>query len=175
MTDWRADRIGAALRGENPTVLARLATGFAVIGDSQHLPGYCVFLTDNPAEDRLADLPRSRRLAFLADVDLVGEAVHRVCQRRDPQFRRVNYAVLGNLDTYLHAHIHARYNWEPAEYLNGPETSYPRSARNNPTTLLGPQHDDLRRQLVTELTELREQHSGRPVEDPVRNGDVKAE
>lgn len=30
MTDeWRTDRIGAALRGENPTVLRRLTSGFA--------------------------------------------------------------------------------------------------------------------------------------------------
>ncbi len=33
MTDWRDDRIGSALRGENPTVLGRLPAGFAVIGD----------------------------------------------------------------------------------------------------------------------------------------------
>jgi hypothetical protein len=37
--DWRADRIGSALRGENPTVLRRLEAGFAVIGDTQFLPG----------------------------------------------------------------------------------------------------------------------------------------
>lgn len=36
--DWREDRIGSALRGENPTVLRRLEAGFAVIGDTQFLP-----------------------------------------------------------------------------------------------------------------------------------------
>nr|WP_267254860.1 hypothetical protein [Catenulispora pinisilvae] len=29
---WREDRIGSALRGENPTVLRRLAASFAVMG-----------------------------------------------------------------------------------------------------------------------------------------------
>ncbi|WP_448232066.1 hypothetical protein [Microbacterium lacticum] len=36
--DWRDDRIGAAARGENPTVLAELEGGYAVIGDVQFLP-----------------------------------------------------------------------------------------------------------------------------------------
>lgn len=44
--DWRADRVGSALRGENPTVLRRLPGGFAVMGDVQFLPGYCVLITD---------------------------------------------------------------------------------------------------------------------------------
>ncbi len=39
---WGENRIGAADREENPTVLAKLAGGFAVIGDVQFLPGYCV-------------------------------------------------------------------------------------------------------------------------------------
>ncbi|MEV0717944.1 diadenosine tetraphosphate hydrolase, partial [Asanoa sp. NPDC050611] len=93
MIDWRTDRIGSALRGQNPTVLARLESGFAVIGDTQFLPGYCVLLTDDPGVDRLLDLPRARRLAFLADMDLIGEAVAAVCARRDPDFQRINYAV----------------------------------------------------------------------------------
>ncbi len=38
---WKQDRIGAAERGENPMVLARMRSGYAVIGDTQFLPGYC--------------------------------------------------------------------------------------------------------------------------------------
>ena len=54
--DFRVDRIGSALRGENPTVLRRLEAGFAVIGDVQFLPGYSVFLVDEPGVERLSDL-----------------------------------------------------------------------------------------------------------------------
>ncbi|MFB9235992.1 diadenosine tetraphosphate hydrolase [Plantactinospora siamensis] len=154
MDDWRTDRIGAALRGANPTVLARLSSGFAVIGDTQFLPGYCVLLTDDPGINRLLDLPRAGRLAFLADMDLVGEAVQRVCARRDPAFRRVNYSILGNLDAYLHAHIHARYDWEPPDLVTGPVFSYPRATRLDPAAQLGPRHDDLRRELAAELHQL---------------------
>lgn len=59
MVDWRSDRIGSALRGENPTVLTRVPTGFVVIGDTQFLPGYRVLLADDGTADRLADLPRA--------------------------------------------------------------------------------------------------------------------
>jgi diadenosine tetraphosphate (Ap4A) HIT family hydrolase len=154
MIDFRTDRIGSALRGENPTVLARLGSGFAVIGDSQFLPGYCLLLTDDPAVDRLLDLPRERRVAFLADMDLIGEAVQTVCARRDPQFRRVNYSVLGNTDHYLHAHVHARYGWEPPEFVGGPVFTYPTEVRLRPETLLGPRHDDLRAELADEIHRL---------------------
>lgn len=67
--DWRMDRIGTALRGDNPTVLRRLTSGFAVIGDVQFLPGYSVLLVDELDVQRLSDLPRAKRLSFLSDMD----------------------------------------------------------------------------------------------------------
>lgn len=120
MTDWRRDRIAAALRGDNPTVLARMPSGFAVIGDVQWLPGYCVLLTDDPAVLRLSDLPRARRRQFLEDMADLGEAVERACLELDTDFRRVNLEILGNTDPYLHAHIWPRYEWEPAGLVGKP-------------------------------------------------------
>ncbi|GIF78481.1 diadenosine tetraphosphate hydrolase [Asanoa siamensis] len=154
MIDWRTDRIGSASRGENPTVLARLTAGFAVIGDTQFLPGYCVLLTDDPLVDKLLDLPRARRLAFLADMDLVGEAVATVCGRLFPGFRRVNYSVLGNHDAYLHAHVHARYDWEEPSFRSGPAFGYPAEVRDAPDAALGSRHDDLRAELTSEIRRL---------------------
>jgi hypothetical protein len=49
VNDWRADRIQAAREGRNPTVLRRLRSGWAVIGDHQRLPGYCLLLHDGEA------------------------------------------------------------------------------------------------------------------------------
>lgn len=152
MDDWRKDRVRSALQGRNPTVLARLSSGFAVIGDTQFLPGYCLLLSDDPGADRLADLPRARRLAFLADLDLIGEAVQTVCARHDPEFRRVNYTVLGNLDPILHAHVHPRYGWEPPELLRGPVSHYPPAAAR--AVPLGPEHDPLRADLTAEILRL---------------------
>lgn len=154
--DWRRDRVGSALRGENPTVLARLSAGFAVMGDVQFLPGYCVLITDTPGADRLTDLPRHRRLDFLADLELLGEAVQLVSERRDPAFRRVNLEIQGNHDAFLHAHVWPRYEWEGPEHTWRPVALHPieRWRSPAPETVLGPQHDDLRADLVAEIDQL---------------------
>jgi diadenosine tetraphosphate (Ap4A) HIT family hydrolase len=155
MDDWKQDRIGASLRGLNPTVLRRLNAGFANIGDVQFLPGYCVLLVDTPNVQRLTDLPRRRRLDFLADLELVGEAVERVCSGRDQGFRRVNLEILGNKDPYLHAHVWPRYDWEPSHVVHRPVWLYPVERWSDPATALGPEHDDLRAELTAEIDHLR--------------------
>ncbi|MEU8849347.1 diadenosine tetraphosphate hydrolase [Streptomyces sp. NPDC048564] len=153
--DWRTDRIGAALRGENPTVLRRLGSGFAVIGDVQFLPGYSVLLVDEPGVQRLSDLPKAKRLAFLSDMDLLGEAVERACRRLDPEFRRVNLEILGNTDPFLHAHVWPRYEWEPTESVGKPVWLYPADRWSDERFRLGPQHDVLRDAISGELDRLR--------------------
>lgn len=151
--DWRSDRIGSALRGENPTVLARLPGGFAVIGDVQWLPGYCVLLTDDPAATRLSDLPRPRRLEFLESMERLGEAVEHACAAADPAFRRVNLEILGNSDPFLHAHVWPRYEWEPPELVGRPVWLYPAEHWSAPAYGLGPQHDALRAAIAVRLHE----------------------
>lgn len=153
MDDWRADRIGAALRGDNPTVLRRMPGGFAVVGDVQWLPGYCVLLTDDPRVQRLSDLPRGRRLEFLDSMARLGEAVERACGESDPEFRRVNLEILGNTDPYLHAHVWPRYGWEPPELVRKPVWLYPPGHWSDPATALGPQHDGLRAAITAHLAE----------------------
>ncbi|MFE5189671.1 diadenosine tetraphosphate hydrolase [Streptomyces sp. NPDC056628] len=148
---WREDRIGSALRGRNPTVPRRLDAGFAVIGDTQFLPGYCVLLSDDPTAGRLSDLPRERRLAFLSGMDRLGEAVERACGRLDPGFRRVNLEILGNTDSFLHAHVWPRYDWEPAGLVGMPVWLYPRRCWSDPAHALGPRHDPLREAIGAEL------------------------
>jgi diadenosine tetraphosphate (Ap4A) HIT family hydrolase len=102
VTDWRDDRVGSALRGENPTVLARLPAGFAVMGDPQWLPGYCVLLTDDPAAERLSDLSGAERTAYLESMAALDAAVERACALADPAFRRINLEILGNADAFPH-------------------------------------------------------------------------
>lgn len=143
--------MASALAGTNPTVLSRLPGGFAVIGDVQFLPGYCVLLTDRPGVDRLSDLPRPERVRFLQSMDLLGEAVERVCRERDPAFRRVNLEILGNTDAFLHAHIWPRYDWEPAEVVTRPVWLHPEERWADPGTRLGSQHEELRGALTRAL------------------------
>lgn len=153
---WKADRIGSALAGSNPTVMARLPTSFAAIGDVQFLPGYSVLLSATRA-DRLLDLPRQHRRDFLVDMDLLGEAVHTVCRELDPGFRRINYEIRGNQDAILHAHIWPRYDWEPDQYRAGPVGLYPRETWTAAAAQLGPQHQDLRDRLTLVVTRLAEE------------------
>ncbi|MFJ8623817.1 diadenosine tetraphosphate hydrolase [Kitasatospora sp. NPDC093550] len=149
--DWRDDRIGSALNGTNPTVLRRLDAGFAVIGDVQFLPGYSVLLVDERGVERLSELPRSKRTAFLADMDRLGEAVERACRRLDPEFRRVNLEILGNKDAFLHAHVWPRFAWESADRVRHPVWRYPPENWHDPAHALGPQHDTLRDAIGHEL------------------------
>ncbi|MFE7765999.1 HIT family protein [Streptomyces sp. NPDC057438] len=159
--DWRADRIGSALRGRNPTVLRRLTAGFAVIGDTQFLPGYCVLLVDDPAVGRLSELPAERRTAFLADMDRLGEAVERACARLDPAFRRVNLEILGNKDPFLHAHVWPRYAWEPPRLTGRPVWLYPRERWSDGRHTLAPRHDGLRETIGEELDRLADRPGSR--------------
>ncbi|MFH8612883.1 diadenosine tetraphosphate hydrolase [Streptomyces sp. NPDC018029] len=149
--DWRTDRIGSALRGENPTVLRRLTAGFAAIGDVQFLPGYSVLLVDDPRVERLSDLPKAKRLAFLSDMDVLGEAVERACRRLDPEFRRVNLEILGNTDGFLHAHVWPRFAWEPADLVRMPVWLYPRDNWHDERYALTSEHDTLRAAITDEL------------------------
>lgn len=139
------------MRGENPTVLARLPHSFAVIGDVQWLPGYCVLLTDDPTATRLSDLPRPARLAYLDGMDRLAIAVERACAEADDQFLRVNIEILGNSDPFLHAHIWPRFSWEPEERRSRPVWLYPASHWSDPACALNEQHEPLRQAITHHL------------------------
>jgi diadenosine tetraphosphate (Ap4A) HIT family hydrolase len=147
------DRIDAAHRGENPFVMARMRSGFAVIGDTQHLPGYSLLLTDDPSLDHLTDLDWERRRDFLFDMSLLGEAVERAC--RPNGLRRINYEVLGNSVPVLHGHVHPRYDWEPPDKITGPVWRYPKETRNDPAhSYSDEKHGELRAVITAELNAL---------------------
>jgi len=151
-TDFRADRVGSALAGTNPTVLRRMRVGFAVIGDGQHLPGYCVLISDDPDADQLTDLSPERQLLFLEDMAILGRTVAVVCSRRDPGFRRINLEIQGNTDAFLHAHVTPRYEWEPHDIVGWPAALHHWTGRSGAAEhALGRAHDDLRAELVAEL------------------------
>lgn len=147
------ERVELAHRGENPFVMARMRSGFAVIGDTQFLPGYSLLLTDDPSVDHLTDLDRARRRDFLFDMSLLGEAVERAC--RPNGLRRINYEVLGNGLPVLHAHVHPRYEWEPPERITGPVWRYPKEVRDDPAHAYSDaRHGQLRATITHELNEL---------------------
>ncbi len=158
--DWRHDRVGSAERGENPMVLARMRSGYAVIGDSQFLPGYCLLLA-SPWADKLSALTLERRGEFLLDMSVLGEAVESAC--RPQGLRQVNYEISGNREPFLHAHVWPRYEWEPEEYLSGPVGRYPRERRTDERYQYSEAaHGELRARITTELLALMDR-TGRSV------------
>ena len=103
-----------ARRGELARVLARMVSGWAVLGDPQILPGYCLLLPD-PVVPDLNALPGPQRQQFLDDMARLGDAVLAVTGAE-----RVNYEILGNVEPALHAHVIPRYASESAELRRQP-------------------------------------------------------
>jgi diadenosine tetraphosphate (Ap4A) HIT family hydrolase len=101
------DRLAAARAGANPAVICRMPSGWAVLCDMQYLRGYSILLPD-PLAGSLNDLDRPQRAAYLCDMALIGDALLEVTGAY-----RINYAILGNTDPVLHAHIVPRYLDEP--------------------------------------------------------------
>jgi diadenosine tetraphosphate (Ap4A) HIT family hydrolase len=86
----------------------------------QFLSGYCILLADPPVAT-LNDLGRAKREEFLVDMTTIGDALTEVTGAY-----RINYAVAGNTDPYLHAHIVPRYLSEPDLLRKGLPWSYPK-------------------------------------------------
>jgi len=111
-TDTVIHRRVAVLRsGRDPSCVARLASGWVVLGDPQVLPGYCLLLPD-PVVPQLNALEGPARTRFLADMALVGDVL-----LASLAATRINYAIYGNLEPALHAHVFPRHADEPAEQV----------------------------------------------------------
>ena len=139
--------IAAALSGANPKVMARMRSGFAVIGDTQFLPGYSLLLSDDLEISHLTELPRDKRRDFLFDLSLLGEATFAATRATGAQ--RINYEVLGNSWPYLHGHVHVRYASEPADKITGPVWRYPKELRNAPEHVYDERRDGPLRAAIT--------------------------
>lgn len=107
-------RVAAARRDENPTVICRMRSGFLVLCDHQTPRGWCILLPD-PVVPDLNALGEPARLVFLSDMAAAGDALLRVTGAY-----RINYSILGNTDPALHAHIQSRFMDEPDELRRQP-------------------------------------------------------
>jgi diadenosine tetraphosphate (Ap4A) HIT family hydrolase len=149
MSYWKNDRIASAVKGENPTVLTKMKSGFAVIGDPQFLPGYCILIA-YPKVKSLNDLTIKQRTDFLLDMSLIGDAITAVYNPL-----RVNYDILGNTDEFLHAHIFPRYEWEEEERRKYPVWLYPKENWSIEKYQFNDEkHGEMKMQLTEKLMEL---------------------
>jgi len=103
-----------ARRGALARVVARVPSGWVILGDPQILPGYCLLLPD-PVVPDLNSLAGDARRQFLDDMARVGDAVLAVTGAE-----RLNYEMLGNVEPALHAHVIPRYASEPPERRRQP-------------------------------------------------------
>jgi diadenosine tetraphosphate (Ap4A) HIT family hydrolase len=100
-------------------VIAKLASGWVVIGDVQPLPGYCLLLADPVVESPNA-LAEPDRASYFLDALLVGDALLEITAAY-----RINFETLGNLEPALHTHIIPRFRHEPdAKRLAPPMQAY---------------------------------------------------
>jgi len=100
-------RVADARAGRDNTLLGRCASGWAVFGHRQFVPGYLLLLPD-PVVPDLNALTPERRGQFLLDMSRLGDALMRVASPV-----RINYAIFGNVEPALHAHVIPRYRSEP--------------------------------------------------------------
>lgn len=114
-----AHRVEQARSGDNPYVIAKMASGWLVLGDVQPLPGYCLLLAD-PVVPSINALSADDRAAYSLDMIRAGDAVAAATGAI-----RLNYEILCNLAPALHAHIIPRFDWEePAKRIAPPFIAY---------------------------------------------------
>jgi diadenosine tetraphosphate (Ap4A) HIT family hydrolase len=119
-------RINQIHKGINQYFVAELPSGYAVMGDFQFYPGYTIFLSKIHATE-LHELGKSERLQFLEDMAKVAEAVYEAFK---PE--KLNYELLGNLDSHMHWHLFPRYADDPNP--TNPVSVIPPEIRNAEST-----------------------------------------
>jgi diadenosine tetraphosphate (Ap4A) HIT family hydrolase len=126
-------QVEAARAGLEPALICQVPSGWVVLCTMQYLRGYCILLPD-PVVPSLNDLPRQQRADYLCSMSIVGDALLEVTGAC-----RINYAIMGNSDPVLHAHIVPRYLTEPEEFRLTTPWLYPQEIMN--TMLFDPDRD----------------------------------
>jgi diadenosine tetraphosphate (Ap4A) HIT family hydrolase len=101
--------VHAAREGREPRVITRLYSGWVLFGQQQFVRGYALLLPD-PVVPTINALGAKERSQFLMDMTRVGDALIKVGGAL-----RINYAIFGNVEPALHAHVVPRYIDEPEE------------------------------------------------------------
>lgn len=111
-------RVEQLRANRDPTLIARLPSGWAVFGERQFLRGYALLLPD-PVVPDLNALAGDARAQFLADMARLGDAL-----LAETGALRINYAMFGNQEPALHAHVVPRYRDEKAELATAHPWAY---------------------------------------------------
>ncbi len=101
--------VSACRAGECPELITHMSSGWAVLGHSQFLRGYSLLLPD-PVVPHLNEMASGHRQQFLSDMAQLGDVVFKATGAL-----RINYAMFGNVEPALHAHVIPRYADEAPE------------------------------------------------------------
>jgi diadenosine tetraphosphate (Ap4A) HIT family hydrolase len=128
--------------GDYPMLVTKLASGWVVMRERQVFPGYCLLLPD-PVVEHLNVLEGGARGQFLTDMATTGDAVL-ACTGAV----RINYAMFGNEEPALHAHVIPRRSDEPAAVRH----THPWAIDWNAALEYSPaQHGELKRRIADRL------------------------
>ncbi len=128
--------------GDYAPLAARVPSGWVVMGERQVFAGYCLLLPD-PVVPHLNAMPPSDCTRFLSNMALVGGAVLAATAAL-----RINYAMFGNVEPALHAHIFPRFAEEPAATRTAQPWAFDWSAAAEYSEAV---HGELRRRIAAEL------------------------
>ena len=103
------EHVLAAREGREPRVITRLYSGWVLFGQQQFVRGYALLLPD-PVVPSINALGAKERSQFLLDMTKIGDALLKVSGAL-----RINYAIFGNVEPALHAHVVPRYLDEPED------------------------------------------------------------
>ena len=92
MSNLIEQSVEAARQGDNPYVIARMPSGWLVMGETQPLRGYCVLLAD-PIVPSLNALSEAERVCYSLDAIRAGDALLAVTGAA-----RINYETLANAE-----------------------------------------------------------------------------
>jgi diadenosine tetraphosphate (Ap4A) HIT family hydrolase len=88
--------------GSLTSAVTKLRSGWVILGERQVFTGYCLLLPD-PVVSDLNALHGEARVQFMADMSAVGDVLLKLTGAL-----RINYAIYGNVEPALHAHIFPR-------------------------------------------------------------------
>lgn len=108
------ERVREIKAGTHPLFLAELSETYAVLGDNQGCPGWCVLLLKEHVE-HLAHLSIERQQRVFADVARVAAAIRAefATSGAGGEPPRINYECLGNVVAHVHWHVVPRHADDP--------------------------------------------------------------
>jgi diadenosine tetraphosphate (Ap4A) HIT family hydrolase len=147
MNCFVCDRISRIKDNTNKYFVREFPSGYVVMGDFQFYDGYTIFLSKIHAVE-LHQLTKAQRSQFLEDMATTAEAVYNAFNPL-----KLNYELLGNLDSHMHWHIFPRYAGDPDP--KNPVSVIPPEVRNAESTRPSPEKlEELKQRLGQELDKL---------------------